>query len=342
MFKKINKFKNLNNFINNNCHLKNINFKKSFVSESLKISPAARYLLSANLIDPSLIVPTGPKSIITKFDVIQFLHKLAISTTNSTSNSKLISSNSNSNLTSQPLKTSINESQPTPTIQITAPPQSIKVTTFGQFNEEILNQESKQIGEQIQLQKFNIPHIYLSNEIEVTSLANLVSSHSELTNFIVKAIGVSAALMREVNVTFQEDFIRQYRDVNILVYEQLSQKQYIIPKANKNPIDTFDQFKIDNTSNFFPTMRLNIIDKKTIENEFGIESSTQILDFNIACAITISKIEKKLVIIDDKVTVCQVMNINLTCDERAIPIEIAAHYLQILSRKLNNPIELLL
>ncbi len=239
------------------------------------------------------------------------------------------------------------------------------VSTPGQIAREervILTNIRQTIARRLLESKTQIPHFYLSIEIDASHLVNLRSSLNEtlgklakpyklsLNDFIMKASVEAIRKIPAVNASFEGDAIHQFGDIQ-LAFAVAIDGGLITPiirqAQEKNLKSLSDETKVlaakakegklkpeEYTGGTFTISNLGM---------YGIDQFNAIINPPQAAILAVGNVLKKPVVNDqDQIVVGHRLTLTLSCDHRVVDGAIGAQFLNELRRLLENPALLLL
>ncbi|KAJ1649093.1 pyruvate dehydrogenase complex dihydrolipoamide acetyltransferase component (E2) [Dispira simplex] len=209
--------------------------------------------------------------------------------------------------------------------------------------------------------KQQLPHYYLTAEVNMDNISKLRAALNEAANgeyklsvndFVIKASAQALFKVPEVNSAWQGDFIRQYHtaDISVATATPNGLITPIIRNAEARGLST-----ISNTmKELAGRARANALKPEeyqggsfTISNlgMFGIDSFTAIINPPQSCILAVGAAEQKLVpdsTAEAGFKVSSVMKATLSCDHRVVDGATGAQWLKVWKDLLENPLKLLL
>lgn len=293
----------------------------SSTSDRIKASPFAKKL--ANELNVSLkdVSGTGPEGRIIASDIKEFVPK---ATTKSTA-------------------------QATPNVTASA---------SQDFTDIPVTQIRKVIAERLLESKRNIPHYYLTVEIEVDELMRiraLLNKRFEkegvklsVNDFILKAAALAARDVPTANSSWQGNFIRQYNNVDMSVAVQ-TDTGLITPI-----VFDCDKKGLKEISQNVKELAQKAKDGKLQPHEFqggtftvsnlgmyGIKEFSAIINPPQACIMAIGSAQRKVVESEQGFKTVTTINVTLSCDHRVVDGAVGAQYLQTFTKYLSDPVNML-
>eukprot|EP00873_Tetraselmis_striata_P026562 jgi/Tetstr1/446826/TSEL_034306.t1 len=208
--------------------------------------------------------------------------------------------------------------------------------------------------------KRTIPHYYLSVDCKVDNMMSLRSQLNKsleaqgikisVNDFVIKAAAAALMAVPEVNASWQGDFIRQYKsvDMSVAVQTDVGLMVPIVKDADRKGLAAISA----------DVQRLAAKAKEgklapaefmggtfTISNlgMFGIKSFSAIINPPQACILAIGGADKKVVMgSDGQFKEETVVNVTLSCDHRVVDGAVGATWLKAFKGYIENPLTLML
>ncbi|OYQ32714.1 pyruvate dehydrogenase complex dihydrolipoamide acetyltransferase [Niveispirillum lacus] len=201
-----------------------------------------------------------------------------------------------------------------------------------------------------------IPHFGLAVDCEIDNLlklrAELNAKSGEkisVNDFVVKAVAVALAKYPAANVSWHEDGILQYENVDVSV--AVSTDGGLITPIVKNA----DRKGLATISAEVKELAKKAKDGKLKPEEFqggtfsvsnlgmfGIKSFTSIINPPQSCILSVGAGEKRPVVKGDALAIATVMSLTLTVDHRSVDGAVGAEFLKLLKGLIEDPITLML
>ncbi|MCS7205756.1 MAG: 2-oxo acid dehydrogenase subunit E2 [Leptospiraceae bacterium] len=214
----------------------------------------------------------------------------------------------------------------------------------------------KIIAERLYQSKANIPHYYLTIDIEVDPVLELREKMNHdlaemkeeikltLNDFIIRAVAKSLTKHPVVNSSWQGDTIIQYGriDIGIAValdsglitpyvrnadqlefLEMVKQIRSLVKRARERKLKPEEY-----TNGTFTVSNLGM---------YGIKEFSAIINEPEAAIMAVGTIQKKPIIKNDQITVGNIVSITLSCDHRVIDGAEGASFLQTFKKYIENP-----
>ncbi|KPF82816.1 hypothetical protein IP70_20515 [alpha proteobacterium AAP38] len=201
-----------------------------------------------------------------------------------------------------------------------------------------------------------IPHFGLAVDCEIDNLlklrAELNAKSGEkisVNDFVVKAVAIALAKYPAANVSWHEDGILQYEnvDVSVAVSTDGGLITPIVKNADRKGLATI-------------SAEVKELAKKAKEGKlkpeefqggtfsvsnlgmFGIKSFTSIINPPQSCILSVGAGEKRPVVKGDALAIATVMSLTLTVDHRSVDGAVGAEFLKLLKGLIEDPITLML
>lgn len=218
--------------------------------------------------------------------------------------------------------------------------------------------------------KRNVPHYYLTSEIQMDRMnslrmslnkATLDSAHggvqapTKLTvnDFVIKGVALACVDVPAVNAEWHGDFIRQFNtiDISVVVDTPTGLSVPVVKDAgSKGLISISSQVKASAEQ-----ARKNLINPDEYEggtfmiSNLGMYGSvshfTSIIKQPQACILTVGGVDKKLVMdasSEKGFKEIEIMKVTLNCDHRVIDGAVAARWLKAFKSHMENPVSFML
>lgn len=245
-------------------------------------------------------------------------------------------------------------------------PKSVAVQTFkpaevfgaSTFRDEATSKMRQIIAERLTASTQNVPHFYLTVEIEMDSVIalrkqiNATVSEAEkisVNDVIVKAAAMSLVKHQWVNASFQNNAVRFYEDADISVAVAIEDGLItpIVRAANKKGLLAISA-EIKELASRAKAKKLQLEEYTggtfSISNlgMFGIEQFTAIINPPEAGILAVGGANEKAVVRDGEIVVRSIMNVTMSCDHRVIDGATGAKFLQTFKQMLETPAMMLL
>jgi len=229
---------------------------------------------------------------------------------------------------------------------------------------DISNSRIRQItAERLTFSKQNIPHYYLTVDINMDKILKLRSELNEgakdfklsVNDFVIKAAALALKAVPEVNSEWRGDHIRKYHNVhiNVAVNTPRGLLTPIIRDTDKIGLKTINsEVKVKAGKATEGKIALEDLQNGTftISNlgMFGISQFAAVINPPQAGILAVGTTRKTTVLVDDtdiespKVKIANIMTVTLSCDHRVVDGAVGAQWLQVFKDLMENPIKFLL
>ncbi|XP_060522620.1 dihydrolipoyllysine-residue acetyltransferase component of pyruvate dehydrogenase complex, mitochondrial isoform X2 [Cylas formicarius] len=209
--------------------------------------------------------------------------------------------------------------------------------------------------------KQNIPHYYLSVEINVENLLKVRAKYNKklekqgvkmsVNDFIIKATAVASQKVPEANSSWQDSFVRQYKNVDVSVAVS-TDKGLITPiifEVNNKGVAEISKLVKD--------LAAKARDGKLQPHEFqggtisvsnlgmfGISQFAAIINPPQSCILAIGTTTTRLVADDSEkgFKEAQFLNVSLSCDHRTVDGAVGANWLKAFKECLEDPVAMII
>jgi pyruvate dehydrogenase E2 component (dihydrolipoamide acetyltransferase) len=226
------------------------------------------------------------------------------------------------------------------------------------FREENTSRMRQVIAERLTASTQNIPHFYLTVEIEMDNVLALrkqinatVSEQEKVSvnDIIVKAAAMALIKHPWVNASFQDKTVRFYEDADISVAVAIEDGLItpVVRAANKKGILAISA-EIKELAGRAKTKKLQPEEYTggtfSVSNlgMFGIQEFTAIINPPEAAIIAVGGATEKAVVRNGEIVVRSIMNVTMSCDHRVVDGATGAKFLQTFKQMLENPAMMLL
>lgn len=285
----------------------------------VRTSPGARRVAEEAGIDITHVKGTGPKGRITKDDVLQFAAGSGVKTTADKGSDIPVSQHE---LSSKSGKGSV-----------------------------AISPMRNAIAQRLIESKNNIPHFYIETDI---NLDNLIREKSDLYNadnkkislnvFFIKAAALAMKDVSQINTYWNKDVITSNKSCNIGIAVGIDDG-LVVPVIEKADTKTISQLS-DESSLLINQAR----DKQLPQTKIGNASITisnlgmykinrffAIINPPESCILALGAVNKKPVVINDGIHICNIMTCTMSADHRVVDGITSAKYLNSLKYLLENP-----
>ncbi|MCU0239670.1 MAG: pyruvate dehydrogenase complex dihydrolipoamide acetyltransferase, partial [Pyrinomonadaceae bacterium] len=226
------------------------------------------------------------------------------------------------------------------------------------YRDESSSKMRQIIAERLTASTQNVPHFYLTVEIEMDSVLALrkqinatVSEEQKISvnDIIVKATAMSLVKHSWVNASFQDKSVRFYEDADISIAVAIEDGLItpVVRAANKKGLLAI--------SGEIKELAARAKAKKLQPEEytggtfsisnlgmFGIEQFTAIINPPEAGILAIGGANEKAVVRNGEIVIRSMMNVTMSCDHRVIDGATGAKFLQTFKQMLETPAMMLL
>jgi len=273
--------------------------------DELKISGRARKLAAEKGIDPREVTGTGPGGRVIEKDVLLLMEKRRI-----------------------PVAALRGQSEP-------------------------LTRMRQAIARKVLLSKQSIPHFYATAAVDMTAALSLRESLKDagrslsITAWVVKAAALALRAFPRVNCRIQEDRLVVFEDVNIGIAVELDGGLAVPVLARA---DTLSLAEVARRSEELVAAaqagRQPSLDPATFTvsnlGMLGVDSFIAIINPPEAAILAVGAIRKQPVVTaEGSIQVGAMMNITLSADHRAVDGALAAHFVNHIKDRLENPQEMI-
>ena len=224
-----------------------------------------------------------------------------------------------------------------------------------------LSSMRKIIAQRMVESKQNIPHFYLTIDCELENLekarkelnqkAEQLGLNYKLTinDFVVKAVAMAMRKVPQVNVSWNEDSIRMYNNVDISV--AVSTAGGLFTPIIRN----VDRRRLPDISRSIKNLAEKARAGKLVPEEYqggnftvsnlgmyGIKDFAAVINPPQACILSIGKAEQRLIVRDGSIAVAHMMTCTLSVDHRAVDGAVGAEFLAKFKQILEEPLVLML
>ncbi len=226
------------------------------------------------------------------------------------------------------------------------------------FRDEGVSKMRQIIAERLTASTQNVPHFYLTVEIEMDSVLalrkqiNATVSEAEkisVNDIIVKATAMSLVKHSWVNASFQNNSVRFYEDADISIAVAIEDGLItpVVRAANKKGLLSISA-EIKELAGRAKAKKLQPEEYTggtfSISNlgMFGIEQFTAIINTPEAGILAVGGASEKAVVRNGEIVVRSMMNVTMSCDHRVIDGATGAKFLQTFKQMLETPAMMLL
>jgi pyruvate dehydrogenase E2 component (dihydrolipoamide acetyltransferase) len=214
----------------------------------------------------------------------------------------------------------------------------------------------KTIARRLTESKASVPHFYLRVECRMELLLALrqqvnetASKKISINDFIVKAVAVALRQVPEMNVSWTDTAMRRYRQVDVCVAVS-TDNGLITPVVRGADVKALSQISADvaELAGRAREGRLRPEEYQggsfTISNlgMYGVDEFSAIINPPQAAILAVGATQQQPVVEDGALTVGSVMRCTLSADHRAVDGALAAQWLGVFQRLIENPLSMLI
>jgi pyruvate dehydrogenase E2 component (dihydrolipoamide acetyltransferase) len=206
--------------------------------------------------------------------------------------------------------------------------------------------------------KREVPHFYVTADVDMTLAMTLRGQLNDtlkgearvsVNDLIVKACALALVKLPTFNASFEGDYMRMNSEINVGVAVAVEQGLLVvslgdcrdksvvdISKTSKEVVERAQSGVMreeDYTGSTFSISNMGM---------FDVDSFSAIIYPPQAAVIAVGTVRKQPVVLDDQITIAQVMKATLSTDHRVADGAQAAQFLVEIKRVLENPVNLLL
>ncbi|KAI8329514.1 pyruvate dehydrogenase complex dihydrolipoamide acetyltransferase [Chlamydoabsidia padenii] len=253
------------------------------------------------------------------------------------------------------------EAQPTTTTAPPPPAYAPQSATGEAYSDIPASNMRKIIAFRLTESKQQLPHYYLTTEInmdKINKLRQVLNTSADgkyklsVNDFIVKAAALSLKKVPEANAAWQGDFIRQYStsDVSVAVATPTGLITPIIGQAETKGLADISA-KVRDLATRARAGKLAPQEYQggsfTISNlgMYGIKDFTAIINQPQSCNLAVGESQQKVVVDENAESgfgVRDVMEVTLSCDHRVVDGAVGATWLQAFREYMEQPLKMLL
>ncbi|XP_029438105.1 pyruvate dehydrogenase protein X component, mitochondrial [Rhinatrema bivittatum] len=322
----------------------------------VRVSPAARHILDTHGLDPSSIVPTGPRGIVTKEDALKLLEQKPAR--------KAAEKGPLDAPSSLPQPTAVPSalpaaSAPTAFPRPFTPPISVpgQPPTQGTFSEIPASNIRRIIAKRLTESKTTVPHAYATTDCDLGAVLTLRKELAKddikvsVNDFIIKATAVTLKQMPDVNVTWDGEGPRQLHSIDISI--AVATERGLITPVLRDAADK----GVREISSLAKALAKKARDGKLLPEEyqggsfsisnlgmFGINSFSAVINPPQACILAVGQARTELRLAEGGegepvLQRHQLMQVTLSSDSRVVDDELASKFLEKFRANLENPVQ---
>ena len=226
----------------------------------------------------------------------------------------------------------------------------------GPYEEIRLNAMRKTIARRMTEAKQEVPHFYLTVDINIDRLLSLRSDYNglergpkvSLNDFIIRATAIALGELPAVNVQFGGDHIKQFSQADIAVAVALDGGLItpIVRDAGNKDVaaiaaDMVDLAERARGGKLMPEEYQGGTISISNLGMYGIREFAAVINPPQGSILAIGAGEQRAVVIDDEIVKATMMTVTMACDHRAMDGAIGAQFLGILKEIIEHPLQLL-
>ncbi|XP_062857716.1 pyruvate dehydrogenase protein X component, mitochondrial [Trichomycterus rosablanca] len=316
---------------------------------TLRLSPAARHILSTHGLDPHLAVGTGPRGLITKEDALNLLKKgdggqreapvftpPPAPTPVATPTSIPSASPPAASMSGRPLH---------PAISVPGKPGAP-----GTFTEIPASNVRRVIAQRLTQSKTTIPHAYASVDCDLGAVMKLRKQLAKeeikvsVNDFIIKAAAVTLKEMPEVNVTWSGEGPQALDSIHISI--AVATERGLITPIIKDAANKGVQEIASNAKMLAQKARAGKLLPEEYQGGsfsisnlgmFGISGFSAVINPPQACILAVGSSRNELLLADDGLCTRHLMTVTLSSDGRLVDDELASRFLDKFRSNLEQP-----
>ena len=238
---------------------------------------------------------------------------------------------------------------------VNSSPKDLKKPISDESNFELIKNSSMRqtIAKRLVDSKTNAPHFYLSIDCNIDDLLSFRKKVNDefpeqgkisVNDIIVKVAGLTLNKVPECNVSWTNENTKFFKssDISVAVaidgglitpivrnveekgiHKISSEIKELVEKAKNGTLSTHEY-----NGGTFSISNLGM---------YGIKNFTAIINPPQSAILAVGAGQKIPIVKDDQIVICNVMNVTLSCDHRAIDGAIGAKFLQVLKKIIENP-----
>jgi len=218
------------------------------------------------------------------------------------------------------------------------------------YESSALSSMRKTIAKRLTESKQTIPHFYLTSELNIDNLLDLKNELSNeeiklsLNDLIIYSVAKALILEPRANVQFIDEELRIFKhaDISLAIATDSGLIAPILRKADtKSPQEIATEVKdLAKRAQIGKLERDEIVGGTfSVSNlgSYGISQFKAIINPPQGAILAIGVGAEKIISIDKKPVVANMMSVSLSCDHRIIDGAVGAEFLKILKDKIENP-----
>lgn len=241
-------------------------------------------------------------------------------------------------------------------VTTTAAPTAAPVASNAAYTAQPHSAMRRTIARRLTESKSTVPHFYLQAECRVDALLALraqinqtASQKVSVNDLIVKAVAVTLQAMPEMNVSWTDEALLQYHDVDISV--AVSTDSGLITPVVRNA----NNLSLSALSQNVRQLAERARDGKLQPNEYqggsftisnlgmyGVQNFAAIINPPQAAILAVGAAERRVIAEGDDMVIAQMLSMTLSVDHRAIDGALAARWLARFKETLEAPLSILI
>ena len=218
------------------------------------------------------------------------------------------------------------------------------------YESSALSSMRKTIAKRLTESKQTIPHFYLTSELNIDNLLDLKNELSNeeiklsLNDLIIYSVAKALILEPRANVQFIDEELRIFKhaDISLVIATDSGLIAPILRKADtKSPQEIATEVKdLAKRAQIGKLERDEIVGGTfSVSNlgSYGISQFKAIINPPQGAILAIGVGAEKIISMDKKPVVANMMSVSLSCDHRIIDGAVGAEFLKILKDKIENP-----
>lgn len=235
-----------------------------------------------------------------------------------------------------------------------------KIKEISVEKEVTLTRVEKIMAERMQLSKREIPHFYLSTEVNFSEVVKLRGDLLEevekekgvrlsYTDFLIKACARALCKFPRTNAHYKEGKIVCFPEVN-LGLAVAREQGLVVPVIKNAHKKSLSEVALERSKLVAKATedRLTLEDVEggtfTLSNlgMMGIKNFSAIINPPQVCLLAAGEIREKPVVEQGKIVIAPIMELTLSCDHRVVDGYLGSQFLQEIKKALEKPVLLLL
>jgi len=223
------------------------------------------------------------------------------------------------------------------------------------YRDEPASEIRKTIARRLVTSLGPVPHFFLTTEIEMDRAAEMRRGINALdpdlkisiNDIIIKVVAAALIQHPEVNVSFQEKFVRYYEraDIGVAVAIEDGLITPVVRAADQKSLSQIAA-EVRELAERARSRRLKPEEYTgatfSISNlgMFGIDEFTAVINPPEGAILAVGSMSPKPVVRDNEIVIRQIMRVTMSCDHRVIDGATGAKFLQTFKKILENPLYL--